>query len=441
MEYSCYTNMVRKKFMNKIYISVIGLGYVGLPLALALSKKFNIIGFDKNIKRLKELKLFKDTNKQFSKNEIKNNKIKLTNNINELKSSNVFIFCLPTPITRSKKPNISALKSSTISISKILKKGDTLIYESTVYPGLTEEIFKPLIEKHSNLMINKDIGLGYSPERINPGDKKRTITKIKKVISASNNKTLNLMSHIYGSIIKAGIFKAESIKVAEAAKVIENTQRDINIAFVNELSIIFNKMNINTSSVLAAAKTKWNFLDFSPGLVGGHCIGVDPYYLTYKAKILGYTPKVILSGRSINENMENHIISKIMNFKKTSKLKKIKCIVFGVTFKENCSDFRNSKMINIINKLKLKKNYNLQIHDPIVNKVEFKNATKFDISNLSNIDKSDVIIIGVNHDQYANFKFNKWCSFLKKRSFIVDIKSLINPNKLKKTKNIVLSQL
>ena len=427
--------------MRNLKISIIGLGYVGLPLLLEMSKKFNTIGYDNNLKRISQLKNFVDINEQFTKNYIRKSKLILTNNIENIKLSNIYILCLPTPITKAKKPDLQILIKSTIDISKILTKGDTVIYESTVYPGLTEEICKPIIEKYSKLKINRDIGLGYSPERINPGDKKRTLTKIKKIISGNNKKTLDLMSRIYGSIVKAGIYKAESIKVAEAAKVIENAQRDINIAFMNELSIIFNKMNIRTSSVLSAAKTKWNFLDFSPGLVGGHCIGVDPYYLTYKSNLLGYKPRIILSGRSINEKMEDIIVNQLINFKKNTKLNKINCTIFGTTFKENCPDFRNSKVINIIKKINKIKEIKMQIHDPIISKYDFEKFSKNKITPLNRINKSDVIIIAVKHDQYKRFTINKWITFLKKKSLIIDIKSLINPKKLQNYKNININQL
>ena len=290
-----------------IKIGILGLGYVGLPLAISLQKYFNVLAYDSDKKKINELKNSFDRNNQFSKKNLKNaKKINFFQDIKDLQKCNVYIIAVPTPVNKNNLPDLSILKQATIDVSKLLSKNDTIIYESTVYPGVTEEICVPIIEKKTKLIFNKDFFCGYSPERINPGDKKKTIENIVKITSGSNKKTLNLVDSIYKKISKVGTYKAESIRVAEAAKVIENAQRDINIAFINEVKIIFDKVNINTNQVLKAANTKWNFLNFKPGFVGGHCIGVDPYYLSFMAKNNNYTPKVILSGRKINDNMAHY---------------------------------------------------------------------------------------------------------------------------------------
>ena len=308
--------------IKDIKLAIVGLGYVGLPLALEFSKRRKVIAFDINKKRVRELRSGIDRNKENTKEELKkSNLIKFTDNKNNLKKANFFIITVPTPIDDLKKPDLYPLLKATEIIGKILKKGDVIVYESTVYPGCIEEVCVPKLEKFSKLKFNKDFFCGYSPERINPGDKKHTISKIKKITSGSTPVISDLINDLYGEIIVAGTFKASSIKVAEAAKVIENTQRDLNIALVNELSIIFNKLNIDTKEVLDAAETKWNFLPFKPGLVGGHCIGVDPYYLTYKAMKIGYKPQVILSGRKINDNMGNHVVLEMIKLMKKKKLK------------------------------------------------------------------------------------------------------------------------
>ena len=427
--------------MKKVKICVIGQGYVGLELSTAFGKHYSTIGFDINKKRIDNLNEFKDTNKQFSQNNLKASKVFFTYDIADILRSNIFIICVPTPVNNKNQPDISNIKKATITVSKILKKNDLIIYESTVYPGLTEEYCIKVIEKYSKLKVDRNFNIGYSPERINPGDKIRTISKIKKIISARNNETLNLMNKIYGKIVKAGLYKAENIKTAEAAKVIENAQRDINIAFVNELSIIFDRMNINTNSVLKAASTKWNFLNFKPGLVGGHCIGIDPYYLTYQSKKFGYNPKIILAGRNINERMHKHIIEKIYKYKTEKKLKKLTCTIMGVTFKENCPDSRNSQSLKMLNLIKKDMDIELQVHDPVVNKKELENQNKIILKDFSNITKSDVLVISVSHHNFQKINTTKWLSIIKKNSFIIDIKSLIDANKFKKFKRIKIYQL
>ena len=330
-------------------IAVIGLGYVGLPLLLEISKKFKTIGFDKSNKKISDLKKQIDYTSELSEKQIKYlKKIKITSNLKDLSEAQIFIVAVPTPIDIRKKPDLSILKDATKNIAQILNKKSIVIYESTVYPGVTENFCVPIIEKYSGLKWKKDFFVGYTPERINPGDKKHTLKKIIKVVSGDTKKTLQLIHDLYAKIIKAGIFKAQSIQVAEAAKVIENTQRDLNIALMNELSIIFKKMNIDINKVLEAANTKWNFNLYYPGFVGGHCIGVDPYYLTYKAKQLNYNPKVILAGRTINDQMANYASREILKILIEKKIKKKgNILILGYTFKENCPDYRNTQIKKI----------------------------------------------------------------------------------------------
>ena len=344
--------------INKIEdlkLAIIGLGYVGLPLTLEFAKNRKVIGFDLKKKRIEELNSGIDKNFEFNKEEIENTKnLNFTNNEEDLKYANCFIITVPTPINELKKPDLQPLLKASEMIGKIIKEGDLIIYESTVYPGCTEEVCVPILEKSSNLKFNQDFFCGYSPERINPGDKKHTISKIKKITSGSTPKILDLVDSLYNEIVDAGTHKTSSIKVAEAAKVIENTQRDINIALINELSMIFSKLNIDTTEVLDAAGSKWNFLPFKPGLVGGHCIGVDPYYLTYKAESVGHHPQIILAGRAINDNMGNHVVSEMIKKmeKKKINIKNSKILIMGLTFKENCSDVRNSGVKMVFERLK-----------------------------------------------------------------------------------------
>ena len=309
------------KDFKKLKIAIIGLGYVGLPLALAFSKKFKVLGFDIDNERVKSLKLGKDHNNEFGKKEIVNKNLTFSTFENHLKEQDIFIITAPTPLQKNNLPNLNPLKNATVTVAKNMKKNSIVIIESTVYPGTTEEICVPLIEKNSKFILNKTFYCGYSPERINPGDKIRTISKIKKVVSASNKKTLAIISGLYKEVINAGVYQARSIKVAEAAKVIENTQRDLNIAFVNELSFLFSKLKIDTQEVLQAASTKWNFLNFQPGLVGGHCVSVDPYYLTYKSRKAGYNPKIILSGRKVNNSVAKFISNQSIKLMTKKKLK------------------------------------------------------------------------------------------------------------------------
>ena len=414
--------------LNSLSICILGLGYVGLPLAIEFSKKFRVVGYDKDINRIKSLKKGKDINNDINFKINKNTFF--TSNDTDIKNCNIFIIAVPTPIKKNFQPDLNPIKSASKTVGKILKKGDIVIFESTVYPGCTENDCVPIISNFSNLQPNTDFFYGYSPERINPGDKKHTLVKIKKVVSASNIKTLNLISNLYGSIIKAGIHKTKTIKIAEAAKVIENTQRDLNIAFMNELSKIFFHLDIETKEVLEAAKTKWNFLDFKPGLVGGHCIGVDPYYLTYISKKNGYMPNFVISGRTINNNMPKFIVDRIINLLKKQKIKgKVNAFIAGLTFKEDVSDLRNSKVFEIVSLL-IKKNIKVSIFDPLINKSELPSFSKklFKENMIYKKLKTDIFILAVSHKNMLN-KINKNIKKIKsnnKNLILVDLTSKLS---------------
>ena len=417
---------------NNYRIGIIGLGYVGLPLAIEFGKKFNTIGYDSNNKRINYLLKGIDQNNEIKNKIIKRSKkLLLTNDVEKINQCNYFIITVPTPIYNNKKPNLKFIINATKLVAKKIKKNDTVIYESTVFPGTTEEICVPILEKISKLKHNKDFFTGYSPERINPGDSKHTLTKIKKVISGSNPNIANKINLLYRSIIKAGTFKAPSIKVAESAKVIENTQRDINIAFINELSIIFNKLNIDTNEVLKAAKTKWNFMSFNPGLVGGHCIGVDPYYLSDKAKSVGYNPEIILAGRKINDSMGKYIANQIKKILKKNKIKlenKTRILILGIAFKENCSDIRNTKVIDIYKNLN-KVRVNVDLTDPYVNKDEARFEYGVNLLSYKKIRYNNykIIIHAVNHSKFKKINFTK----LKKNGCLIyDVKSTLPINSI-----------
>jgi UDP-N-acetyl-D-galactosamine dehydrogenase len=416
------SNIFKKK------IAIIGLGYVGLPLLIEASKKFKVLGFDINKNRIRELNKNYDNTNEISPKKLKKYKqnIKYSCDDKSLKDKNFYIITVPTPIYRNKKPDLSYVKKATQGVSKYIKKGDVIIYESTVYPGVTEEYCGNIISKKTGLIFNKDFYLGYSPERVNPGDKKNTIDKIVKVVSGSNEKTLNLISNFYKKIIPAGIFKAKSIKVAESAKVIENIQRDLNISLVNELSIIFRKLGLNIYDILSAARTKWNFLDFKPGLVGGHCIGVDPYYLTYLSNKIGYNPKTILSGRNINENMTrlaSAIFFSAMKKKKIN-IKKSKILFLGLAFKENCSDLRNSKNIELCSLISNKAN-NLDSFDPYLKRKNISNKLIKKLNILFRLPKKkyDVVILAVPHDYFLNKKLFDLKKFFKAKYLFYDLKN------------------
>lgn len=395
-------------------IAVIGLGYVGLPLAIEFAEKYQVIGFDINQDRVSNLNNGIDSTKEADIDRLQN-LLSLNNNINglrftkeasQIRDCNIFIVTVPTPINQFKAPDLNPLLSASEMIGKVLKRGDIVIYESTVYPGCTEEDCVPVLEKSSGLKFNIDFFCGYSPERINPGDKINTLTKIKKVTSGSTQEIADVVDQLYVSIITAGTHKASSIKVAEASKAIENAQRDVNISFINELSLIFDRMGIDTNDVIEAAATKWNFLKFKPGLVGGHCIGVDPYYLTHKAKVLGYHPEVILSGRKVNDNMGMFIANKVVKLmiNKGQTIKKSKALILGVTFKENCPDIRNSRVIDIYSELK-QFGIEVDVYDPHANALEVKQEYGIDLSkHLEN--KYNIIILAVSHHEFLYLDYS-----------------------------------
>ena len=391
-------------------IAVIGLGYVGLPLAAAFSEKYEVTGFDVNAARIEELKGGYDRTLELSAEQMKKaieNGMKFSLNLDDIRDCNFFIVTVPTPIDKNKRPDLTPVVKATQSVAKVLKKGDIVVYESTVYPGVTEEICVPLLEQ-SGLKFNEDFFCGYSPERINPGDKEHTVTKIKKITSGSTPEVADKVDEVYRSIITAGTHKAPTIKVAEAAKVIENTQRDINIAFMNELAMIFNKMNIDTNAVLQAAGTKWNFLNFRPGLVGGHCIGVDPYYLTHKAQELGFHPEMILAGRRINDNMGKYAADQVVKLmiKRGVLINSARVLVLGLTFKENCPDIRNSRVIDVIEELR-DFGCRVDVYDPWADEAEVKR--EYGLTPLKSFDEADYdcVVIAVAHDKFKGLKFSK----------------------------------
>jgi UDP-N-acetyl-D-galactosamine dehydrogenase len=418
--------------MKNQAIAVIGLGYVGLPLALEFGKKFKVIGFDTNQSRIKELKNAIDKSLETTPKDFKKSTfLSFTNKLYEIRNCKIFIITVPTPIDKQKNPDLTFLKKSCDIIGSILKKNDIVIFESTVYPGVTEEICAPILQKKSGLIFNIDFFCGYSPERINPGDKEHRLPMIKKITSGSNPRIAIKINNLYKKIIKAGTYMAPNIKVAEAAKVIENIQRDLNIALINELSMIFKKLNIDTKSVLDAAKTKWNFLPFKPGLVGGHCIGIDPYYLSYKALKVGHKPEMIISGRKINENMSFYVASEVKKFMKKKNIKIInaKALIMGLTFKENCPDIRNSKIFDLISELK-KSKMDIDVYDPWVEKEEVINKFDICLTDKPKKGKYDLIIMAVAHDKFKKFSFNRIRNFGKKKNVIYDIKQVLNINKI-----------
>ncbi len=418
--------------MKDIKIAIVGLGYVGLPLAIEFGKVFETIGFDINERRIKELLVGKDSTLEVPSQELQESKmLSYTSDPNDIQSCNIYIITVPTPIDKFKKPDLFPLESASKTVGNFLKKDDIVIYESTVYPGATEEVCVPILEEHSGLSYNQDFYCGYSPERINPGDKEHRITMIKKVTSGSTEEIADKVDNLYKSIILAGTHKAESIKVAEAAKVIENTQRDVNIALINELSVIFNKLEIDTESVLKAAGTKWNFLPFQPGLVGGHCIGVDPYYLTHKAISVGYQPEIILSGRRINDGMGNHIadqVAKLM-IKKNIHLVDANVLIMGLAFKENTPDLRNTGVINLVEALR-SYDCNVDIYDPWVNKDEAFHEFGIKPINKPVKGKYNAILLAVAHDEFKELSRDQIKDFGKDNHILYDIKYLLNANEV-----------
>jgi len=413
--------------MKNKKIAIIGLGYVGLPLAVEFGKKLEVIGFDINKNRIELLKKNNDSTLEITKQEFKDSiHLSFTTNLNDLKDCNIFIVTVPTPIDKHKRPDLTALEKSSETVGAVLKKGDIVIYESTVYPGATEEVCVPILERQSGLIYNKDFYCGYSPERINPGDKNHRIINIKKVTAGSTPEIATEVDELYKKIIVAGTHKAKSIKVAEAAKVIENTQRDINIALINELALIFKKLDIDTEAVLEAAGTKWNFLPFRPGLVGGHCIGVDPYYLTHKANEVGYYPEMILAGRRLNDNMGSYVVdqvSKLMT-KKYINIADANILIMGLTFKENCPDLRNSRGVDLVEEFK-SFSCNVDVYDPWVNKNQAAEEYKIEPIDKPIKGKYDAIIIAVVHDEFKLLTEKQIRTYGKSNHILYDIKYLL----------------
>lgn len=395
--------------MTNIKIAIIGLGYVGMPLAAAFSSKFKVFGFDLNSTRINELKSGFDRTLELDESAMKKvaeSGMSFSTELDSIKEANFFIVTVPTPIDKHKNPDLNPLKGASTSVAKVLKKGDIVVFESTVYPGASQEICVPILENISGLRLGVDFEIGYSPERINPGDKEHTVTKIKKIVSGSSPKALKTIKEVYSSVIEAGIFEASSIRVAEAAKVIENTQRDINIAFVNELKMIFDRMEIDTMEVLKAARTKWNFLPFEPGLVGGHCIGVDPYYLTHKAEAIGHNPEIILAGRRINDNMGAYHASQIVKkmIKNGLRIKDAKVLILGITFKQNCPDIRNSKVLDVISELG-EFGCAVSVCDPWARDDEVKSLYNLELSTPKDASGYECVVLAVNHEQFRSFDF------------------------------------
>ena len=418
--------------MNKDKIAIIGLGYVGLPLARLFATKYSVVGFDINEKRISELQQGKDVTLEIEDDVLKAvlkdspdsiNGLYCSTNIDDIKDCNYYVVTVPTPIDKNNRPDLTPLYKSSETVGKVLKKGDIVIYESTVYPGATEDECVPILEKISGLKFNSDFFAGYSPERINPGDKEHTVDKILKVTAGSTPEIGTKVNNLYASIITAGTHLAPTIKVAEAAKVIENSQRDINIAFVNELAKIFNLMNIDTHAVLEAAGTKWNFLPFKPGLVGGHCIGVDPYYLAQKAQEVGYHPEIILAGRRVNDSMGQYVASEVvkMMLKNDIKVNGAKILMLGITFKENCPDVRNTKIVDVIKHLK-EYGLDITIYDPWANPDEVEHEYNLVTTSSLPKEKFDTIILGVSHNEFLDINFN---TILNSKGLIYDVKGIL----------------
>jgi UDP-N-acetyl-D-galactosamine dehydrogenase len=421
-------------------ICIVGLGYVGLPLAHAFAKKYDVVGFDINENRIKELNEANDTTLELTSEQLKEvlpkfntqleeHKLTISNDIKQIEDCNIYIVTVPTPIDNSNRPDLTPLIKSSQTIGKVLKKDDIVIYESTVYPGVTEEVCVPQLEETSGLKFNNDFYCGYSPERINPGDKEHTVTKILKITSGSTPKIADIVDELYSSIIVAGTFKASSIKVAEAAKVIENTQRDVNIALINELALIFDNLGIATNEVIDAAATKWNFIKLKPGLVGGHCIGVDPYYLTYKAEELGYKPNLILGARQINNGMSKFIAEKTIKqmIKKGKIIKDSNILIMGLTFKENCPDIRNTKVVDIIQELE-EYGANIDVYEPWIDE---KDKDYYEYNFVENpfetTKKYEAIVVAVGHDKFKQFSQEQYDSLIAGESLIIDVKGIV-PN-------------
>ncbi|MBK9109323.1 MAG: nucleotide sugar dehydrogenase [Saprospiraceae bacterium] len=424
-----YEELIEKKEK----LAVVGLGYVGLPLALAFAKKMKVIGFDINAERIALMQSGQDPSREIEREAFQHAEMEFTTDVDVLRSAKFYIVAVPTPVDHHKVPDLKPLLSASNSIGQVLKNGDYVIYESTVYPGCSEEDCLPILEQISGLKMGKDFKMGYSPERINPGDKSKPLESILKIVSGSDPEALEEIAAVYGSIITAGVYKAPSIKVAEAAKVIENSQRDLNISFVNELAIIFDKMGIDTREVLDAAATKWNFLKYFPGLVGGHCIGVDPYYLVHKSKQLGYDPEVILSGRRINDRMPAFVAKKLVQLliSKGKNPSECKVLICGITFKENVSDIRNSKVADLFDELR-GYSVNVDVVDPHADAEEVKHEYGIEIKDTPESDY-DAIILAVAHDIYKKTAPDKFISMMRQEPIIIDLKGLYNKSEVNST--------
>lgn len=419
-----YNELVKKEKA----ISMIGLGYVGLPLALALAKKFRVIGFDINEGRVEMMKQGMDPSKELEPEEFNDTDILFTTNPEDLQKAHFHIVAVPTPVDDAKVPNLKPVLSASRTVGAALKKGDYVVYESTVYPGCTEEDCLPILQESSGLKLGTDFKLGYSPERINPGDKVHTVTKILKIVSGSDEEALEEISQVYSAVVEPGVYKAANIKVAEAAKIIENTQRDINISLMNELSMIFDRIGIDTKAVLEAAGTKWNFLKFSPGLVGGHCIGVDPYYLVYKSKKLGYDPQVIVSGRRINDEMPAFIAQRLVQklIKRGRSPLEAKVLIMGVTFKENVADIRNSKVADLVKEL-MKYSINVHVTDEHASPNEV--AHEYNLTLVDKVSEDyDAVIVAVNHESYKKHTPTYFKSIMKESPILMDLKGIYTPS-------------
>ena len=418
--------MYKQLLSKEKKIGVIGLGYVGLPIALEFAKYFSVIGFDINEERVNKMRNKIDPSNELEASVFENKDIYFTADLSELRDANFFVVAVPTDIDEHKVPDLRPLRGASRTVGQVIKKGDYVVFESTVYPGCTEEDCLPIVEELSGLKLNIDYKAGYSPERINPGEKERTIDKILKIVAGSDAEALENIAQTYGQIITAGIHKASSIKVAEASKVIENTQRDLNISFMNELSMIFDLMGIDTKEVLEAAGTKWNFIKMYPGLVGGHCIGVDPYYLTHKAVELGYTPQVILSGRRINDEMTGHIAKKLvqMLIQNGKNPKDCKVLIKGFTFKENVSDIRNSKIATLVKDIQ---EYSVKVHisDPHASAHEVKHHYNLEMSESIDSDY-DAVVLAVAHDEYKRLDYIAFTSIMNEKPILIDLKGLYN---------------
>ena len=424
-------NLYEKIKKGEEKIAVIGLGYVGLPLAVSFSKHVKVIGFDIDSTKIEKYKTGIDVTKEIGDEELQKSDVHFSYDEEDLKTCKFYIVSVPTPVNSNKIPDLAPVIGASKTIGRNLQKGSIVIYESTVYPGVTEDICIPILEEESGLKCGEDFKIGYSPERINPGDKVNTLENIVKIVSGMDEDSLEIIAQTYEIIIRAGVYRAESIKVAEAAKVIENSQRDINIAFMNELAMVFNEMDIDTNAVLKAAGTKWNFLNFKPGLVGGHCISIDPYYFIYKAEELGYHSQIILSGRKINDGMGKYVAENIIKklVKEKRNLNEVKVVIFGLAFKEDCPDVRNSKVFEVINELK---EYNIEviIVDPLVDAKEVLSEFGIKISKIDEVTDIDAIVMAVPHQEFKKFDMNEMSSYYKKgidkSKILIDIKSVFN---------------